>query len=69
MNLIEVLTVKAGSVIPRGCDPAREVFAYYWNGNATILRAGPDEDIDDVIRQVPHVRRMKIKERRKNTFD
>ncbi len=62
---MEVITVKYGSPIPNGCDPSRDVLAFGWMGEATIIRCGPDDDIDDAIRRVPHVRRMKTLERRK----
>ncbi len=62
---MEVLVVKYGSPIPNGCDPSRDVLAFGWGGEATIIRCGPHDDIDDAIRQVPHIRKMRVAATRK----
>ncbi len=62
---MEVIEVDYGSPIPEGGDPPRYVIAFGWMGKATVIRIGPHDDLDDALRRVPHLRRMKTRERRK----
>ncbi len=56
---MEVLTVRSGMVIEDGNYPPRLVLADVYGATATILRVNhPEEDIDTLIRQIPHIRRM-----------
>ncbi len=63
---MEILTVGLGRAIEDGNYPARMVLADIYDGVATILRVNhPEEDLDTLIRQVPHIQRMNAAKRRR----
>lgn len=53
------LTFKPGEVIRTGDYPPRLVFVDFFNGEGVALQVDhPEEDVDDLIRQAVHLRRM-----------
>lgn len=56
---MEVIRVKNGRMGQRGFEPPSFVIADNYNDWITILfRDNPNEAMDDLVRQIPHIRRM-----------
>jgi hypothetical protein len=53
---MELLTVKPGQPLYEETGPPAFFFCGYWDGEAHLLRFGPEDGVDDAIRKCKRLR-------------